>query len=252
MSHNDSHATAAPAVAGTAAALDTTTTTITRPGHITLPPNTNDSIPHRLSGFESHPVSPTPTVCGVKTPLKAADDKEKGSDRISGYFDESRSPSYGSLNGLGVPYLAHDAPLANDTAMSSNEDARGRAYDEKAIEPASTPGPDAAPPCPPVPVPGFTELERAATFATLDNEGYVRMTKPRMAFLTFAMLMTYFLGTASSTAPTLLIPSIARDLGSTELETQWVSALFARVSIGDVLTCRWPRRTRLPSVGQYT
>ncbi|MGG6494951.1 UNVERIFIED_CONTAM: hypothetical protein NY603_18640, partial [Bacteroidetes bacterium 56_B9] len=76
---------------------------------------------------------------------------------------------------------------------------------------------------------GFTELERAATYATLDAEGYVRMSKPRMVFLTFAMLMTYFLGTASSTAPTLLIPSIARDLGTSLLETQWVCS---HLSIG--------------------
>ena len=84
--------------------------------------------------------------------------------------------------------------------------------------------PDPAPPC--LPVPGFTELERAATFATLDAEGYVRMSTTRMVFLTFTMLMTYFLGTASSTAPTLLIPSIARDLGTTELETQWVASAY--------------------------
>ena len=181
-----------------------------------------DSLPQRLSGTESHPASPSPTVCGAKTPLKTADehDKDKVSDRITEYFDQSRSPSYGTLNGLGVPHLAHGAPITSDDAMSAQQLRRGSS-DEKTVGPMANDKPEASPPCPPVPA--FTELERAATFATLDAEGYVRMSKPRMALLTFVMAMTYFLSASSTTASTLLIPSIARDLGHTELETQWVS-----------------------------
>ena len=211
------------------------TTQHTRPTRISLPDHATDSIPQRLSGFsaglESHPVSPSPTVVGIKTPGKS--DKEY-QDTDSGYFDASRSPSYGSLSGLALPHLAHE-PVHNDDVTSTmphhaqytsekgqqhDHQGEGEKGDTLAHALTALAPPSSSSPCPPVP--GFTELERAATYATLDAEGYVRMSKPRMIFLTFAMLMTYFLGTASSTAPTLLIPSIARDLGSSLLETQWV------------------------------
>ena len=56
-----------------------------------------------------------------------------------------------------------------------------------------------------------------------------RMSKPRIStartvLLTVAMLLTWFLNTASAASVTLLLPMMGRDLGSNELEIQWVSA----------------------------
>lgn len=45
----------------------------------------------------------------------------------------------------------------------------------------------------------------------------------RMCFLTAAMLLTWFLGTASAASVTLLLPVMVQDLNSNDLEMQWVN-----------------------------
>lgn len=50
-----------------------------------------------------------------------------------------------------------------------------------------------------------------------------RLSTSRIMLLTIVMTLTSFTGLAASLAVTLLVPSIARTLGSTNLEGQWVS-----------------------------
>jgi hypothetical protein len=62
-----------------------------------------------------------------------------------------------------------------------------------------------------------------------------------MVTLTIAMLLTFFLATVAVAAVTLLIPSMVRDLGGTQLQMQWVSSdhteLWRRILASCCTTC---------------
>ena len=53
-------------------------------------------------------------------------------------------------------------------------------------------------------------------------DGPARISTTRTVFLTIAMLLTSFVGTASASAVSLLLPAMVRSLGGTQLEMQWV------------------------------
>ncbi|KAI9638984.1 major facilitator superfamily domain-containing protein [Dioszegia hungarica] len=53
-----------------------------------------------------------------------------------------------------------------------------------------------------------------------------RLSTIRTVTLATGMLLTYFLGAASTGSVTILIPRMASDLGKTELETQWVASAY--------------------------
>lgn len=75
----------------------------------------------------------------------------------------------------------------------------------------------------------------------LDPAGSTDMSIVRMVTLTIAMLLTFFLATVAVAAVTLLIPSMVRDLGGTQLQMQWVSSdhteLWRRILASCCTTC---------------
>ncbi|EIW66522.1 hypothetical protein TREMEDRAFT_70106 [Tremella mesenterica DSM 1558] len=58
------------------------------------------------------------------------------------------------------------------------------------------------------------------------NVSLPELSKMKMVLLAINIMLTYFIATASVTATTLLLPKIAEDLGTSQLQTQWVVSAY--------------------------
>ncbi|ORY22692.1 major facilitator superfamily-domain-containing protein [Naematelia encephala] len=99
------------------------------------------------------------------------------------------------------------------------------------VEVPSTCGPDGDP------LPGAGSSDQGDNSANKDDsfaqpvqtervEDTNQLSNTRMFLIGTSMMLTYFLGTSSAVAVTLVIPDLAADLGVSALDVQWVSSAY--------------------------